>query len=460
MKTSRLVARTLHVFTRRRCFSLRVKCGALEVEEVLHRAINGILKGTGVSDKFFWRGLEDVLRDLTPKNLSLLSYRESLQKELDVYHAKTSIAQDIPAYKEFLGRIGYLKPAPTHVAVRTENVDPEISLLCGPQLVVPGDNARFALNAANARWGSLLEAYANTDAIEPKSSQGSDHPDHAARAANVMDALATTLDSVFPLTKGLGFAEACDFQVTEDGKLVCQGAFPASSSTSPAAVAAEAASLVDEAAFVGFTGLPANPSSVLLKHNGLHMELLLGSGRGKKGVVKDVSVEAALSAIVDFEDSVAAVDGQDKAVLYANWAGLLAGTLEVQLGAGKEVRRLHRDKTFNAPGHAGGHKVDNVEGGELTSKTLTLKGRCVLLVRHVGLHMFTSAVTMDHGDGKQTPVLEGILDAFATTAGALPKLATTGFVCLLSSPLEKPVTLSLRRLGQILIIHQKRRKKQ
>lgn len=283
-------------------------------------------------------------------------------------------------------------------------MDPEISTLCGPQLVVPSDNARFVLNAANARWGSLKEAFMSTDAIEPKSSTSSPE----AREAVVMEAVVNHLDDIFPLTNGLSHADTSKFSVTAQGKLIAAGGDGE----------VGGGGLLDESAFVGFTGTRDAPSSLLLVHNGLHMELLLKDhhkGGGKGGVIKDVVVEAALSAIIDCEDSVAVVDGEDKAVVYTNWAGLMKGDLTVKLPNGS-VRSLHKDKTFHSPTP----QEMTTEGGGLEGQQqdMTVGGRAMLLVRNVGLHMTTKAVTRRGGE----PIFEGILDAFATTAGAMHSL--------------------------------------
>lgn len=383
-----MLARSLCIGRRlvveRRCLST-VARGSLEINKHLYEAVNQIVDGIGLPKSQFWTELESAVKDLTPLNNSLLLRRDELQRDLDHYHkAHPNPAADLADYKSFLRGIGYLEPTPKDFHVTTTRVDPEIGTLCGPQLVVPGNNARMVLNAANARWGSLTAAFHDTDALLPTTSK-----DQKNRKRLAFAAVERLLDAIFPLTQGRHFKEVGGVAVIH-GSLVFSMA--GTSVMEPGMFEMGTIGLKDDSAFVGFTGPADSPTSVLLRHHGLHMELLVDEAG-----LKDVLAEAALSTIFDCEDSVAAVDGEDKAALYLNWAGLMRGNLEVALPNG-ELRKLAPNKTFFTP-----------ENNELM-----LPGRSILLNRNVGLHMYTDCVKCN-GE----PIPEGILDAFVTAAAGV-----------------------------------------
>ena len=374
------------LFVEKRFLSTTVIRGSLEINKSLYEAVNQIVNGIGLPKSHFWTEFESAVKDFTPLNDSLLFRRDELQHDLDKYHkAHPNPAADLADYKSFLRGIGYLEPTPKDFQVTTTRVDPEISKLCGPQLVVPGNNVRKVLNAANARWGSLSAAFHDTDALFPTTDK-----DQQNRKKLAFAAVERVLDAIFPLTQGRHFKEVGGVSIV-NGSLVFSMA--GTSVMEPGMFEIGTIGLKDDTAFVGFTGPADSPTSVLLRHHGLHMELLVDDAG-----IKDVVVEAALSTIFDCEDSVAAVDGEDKAALYLTWAGLMRGNLEATLPNG-EIRRLSSNKTFFTP-----------ENNELM-----LPGRSILLNRNVGLHMYTDAVKCN---GEQIP--EGILDAFVTAAaGAL-----------------------------------------
>ncbi|WP_424812708.1 malate synthase G [Roseococcus sp. YIM B11640] len=352
------------------------------------------LPGTGVDAAAFWSGLEAILRDLAPRNAALLAKRDDLQAKIDAWHrANPSKPIDEPSYQAFLREIGYLLPEPADFAVTTANTDPEIGGIAGPQLVVPVNNARYALNAANARWGSLYDALYGTDAI-PEADGAERGPGYnPTRGARVIAFARKVLDQAVPLM-GAGHAEALKYAVKDgalDITLQGGGSVP----------------LKNPAQLVGFTGEPSAPTALLFRHNGLHLELRIDRnseiGKNDAAGVADLVMEAALTTIQDCEDSVAAVDAADKAEVYRNWLGLMKGDLSADLEKGGRTitRRLNPDRTYTTP--AGG--------------TLTLPGRSVMLVRNVGHHMMTDAVTLD---GAEVP--ETILDACITSLIAMHDL--------------------------------------
>ncbi|WP_278235817.1 malate synthase G [Isoptericola sp. AK164] len=351
------------------------------------------LPGTGLDPARFWQDLAVLFHDLGPANRALLATRERLQAQIDRFHADHPGAPEPAAYRAFLEQIGYLEPDPGEVAVTTEHVDPEIATTAGPQLVVPALNARFAVNAANARWGSLYDALYGTDAIPDEGPEARTSGYNPRRGAAAVRRGRELLDTVAPLAHG-SHADAVGYRVEGESLVVVTGDGP----TAP----------VDPGVLVGYRGNRRDPASVLLRHHGLHVEIVLDRtrpvGRDDPAGVADVLVEAALTTIVDLEDSVAAVDGADKALGYRNWWELMRGSLGADVAKdGTTFRRtLREDRLFTAP-----------DGG-----TLRLPGRSLLLVRNVGHLMTTDAVR----DGAGHEVPEGILDAAMTALGALADL--------------------------------------
>ncbi|WP_431302495.1 malate synthase G [Sediminicoccus sp. BL-A-41-H5] len=390
---------------------------SLHVAPVLKTFIETeVLPGTGIAADAFWNGLSGLLADLAPRNTALLAKRDALQAKIDAWHrdhAQKPI--DAAAYEAFLREIGYLLPEPADFAVTTTNVDPEIGAVAGPQLVVPVNNARYALNAANARWGSLYDALYGTDAIPEADGAERGRGYNPTRGAKVVAFARKVLDQAVPLM-GAGHAEALKYQV-KDGALSVTlqggGAVP----------------LRNPAQFVGYVGEAASPSALLFAHNGLHLELRIDRttevGKADAAGVSDLVLESALSTIQDCEDSVAAVDAADKVDVYRNWLGLMTGKLSADLEKGGRTitRRLNEDRSYTAP-----------NGG-----TLTLPGRSVMLVRNVGHHMMADCVTWN---GAEVP--ETILDALITSAIALHDLngkrlnSRTGSVYIVKPKMHGP----------------------
>ncbi|WBY03865.1 malate synthase G [Ramlibacter tataouinensis] len=379
----------------------RTSAHRLQVATELHRFIEDqVLPGTGVDAAAFWQGFDALVHDLAPKNQALLAERDRLQAELDQWHrAHPGPVQDVQAYRAFLEQIGYLVPQPAGVQASTANVDAELALQAGPQLVVPILNARYALNAANARWGSLYDALYGTDAI-PESGGAEKGPGYnEVRGARVIDYARGVLDQAAPLAQG-SHRDATGYRV-EGGALVV--ALKGGASTG----------LKDAAQFAGYQGEAGSPSSVLLKHHGIHLDILIDRstpiGRGDAAGITDVVLEAALSTILDLEDSVAVVDAQDKVLAYRNWLGILKGDLTEQVSKGGRTftRGLNADRVYTAPDGRG---------------TVALHGRSLLFVRNVG-HLMTNPAIL-WGDGQEIP--EGILDAVVTTAIAVHDLKGHG----------------------------------
>ncbi len=346
----------------------------------------------------FWSGVAAIVHDLGPKNAELLAQRDRLQEQIDEWHREHPGQPDPRRYREFLEQIGYLRPEPNPFAIGTTRVDPEISSLAGPQLVVPLLNARFALNAVNSRWGSLYDALYGTDAIDQHGELAPGTGYNAARGARVIERGRELLDQIAPLTEG-SHAQATLYSV-EAGELVVS------------LHGAAAARLTDPAAFAGYRGDPAAPASVLLVHHGLHVEIVVDAnapiGSTDDAGVQDLLIESALTTIMDLEDSVAAVDAEDKSLGYRNWRGLMDGTLEERVEKhGKTfTRAAHPDREYTSP----------------TGEALVLPGRSALFIRNVGHLMRTDAV-LDR-DGEWVP--EGILDAIMTVLGSLADLPQFG----------------------------------
>ncbi|WP_022706226.1 malate synthase G [Paracoccus zeaxanthinifaciens] len=350
-----------------------------------------VLPGTGVDADRFWQGYAELIDGFAPENRALLARREELQTRIDDWHrARGNQPWDAAAYRAFLTEIGYLVPEPAPFTIANGDIDPEIATLAGPQLVVPVSNARFALNAANARWGSLYDAMYGSDVMGPAPTGGFD----ADRRDAVVARVAAFLDETFPLTAGSH--SAVEGYGADDQGLV-------------ATVAGQPVRLAHPAAYVG-TRSDGGDTGYLLRHNGLHVELVIDPtdpiGAASKSGLRDVVMEAALSAIQDCEDSVAAVDAEDKVAVYGNWLGLMKGDLAETFRKGDKdmTRRLQGDRVFARP-----------DGSQLT-----LQGRALLLVRNVGHLMTTDAVLKD---GQPTP--EGMMDAMVTTACAMHDLAKT-----------------------------------
>jgi malate synthase len=364
----------------------------LRVAPALSRFIEDeAMPGTDLDAAAFWQGFSALVHELAPKNRALVAERERLQTALDEWHrARPGPVRDLAAYRAFLEQIGYLAPLPPHFQIGTAGVDEEISEQAGPQLVVPLSNARYALNAANARWGSLYDALYGTDALPEDGGATRSGAYNPVRGAKVIAYARTFLDQVAPLANG-SHRDVTRYSV-RDGQLSME-------------TAKGVTSLAEPAQFVGYQGEPESPSAILLKHNGLHVEIQIDAdapiGRTDPAHVNDVVLEAAVTTIIDCEDSVAAVDAEDKVLLYRNWLGLMQGTLteSVSKGGTTFTRRLNADRSYRAP-----------DGG-----TLALHGRSLLFVRNVG-HLMTNGAVLDR-DGNEIP--EGILDAVVTTLCAL-----------------------------------------
>ena len=369
----------------------RTQINGLHVDSALATFINTqALPGTGVDPTAFWAGFAGLLADLAPKNRALLAKREDLQARIDAWHrGHRKQVHDHEAYKAFLTEIGYLLPEGPDFQIDTTHVDPEIALVPGPQLVVPVTNARYALNAANARWGSLYDCLYGTDAMGSAPPPGGYE---RGRGARVIARARVFLDEAFPID-GTSHADARRY-IVKDGALLVDD-MP----------------LVQPAKFVGYKGNPKAPDAILLKNNGLHVELVFDRahfiGGRDQALLADVQIESAMSAIMDCEDSVACVDAADKVQAYANWLGLMRGDLtETFLKGGRPLeRRLNPDRTYTAP-----------NGG-----TLTIKGRALLWVRNVGHLMTNPAILLP--DGSEVP--EGLMDAMLTTLIACHDLRKT-----------------------------------
>ncbi len=360
------------------------------------------LPGTGIEPDRFWSGFAALLATLAPRLKRLLAERDRLQAAIDAWHRDRHGAGDEPERTiGFLREIGYLAGEPAPFTIETAGLDDEIARLAGPQLVVPASNARYLLNAANARWGSLYDALYGTDALPQSGGAAPPAGLDRARAEEVVRRAALILDEVAPLASHDSHQKAVRY-ANEDGELVVQLAD------------GRHTGLVHREHFVGFTGEAADPARVLLRHNGLHVELAFDrahpTGAGSPSGLADIVLEAALSTIIDCEDSVAAVDAADKVLVYRNWLGLMQGSLTASFDkGGRSVQRsLAADRDYKTP----------------QGWTLTLPGRSLMLIRNVGHHMFTDAVLDADGE----PVPEGFLDAAVTSLAALHDLRATGRV--------------------------------
>lgn len=379
----------------------RTAIHGLQVDTALKRFVDEqVLPTVGVDAAKFWQGFDAIVRELSPKNEALLAERDRLQSEMDAWHKKNpGPIRDMQAYRQHLERIGYLVPAPRDAKATTANVDAELALQAGPQLVVPILNARYALNAANARWGSLYDAFYGTDVI-PETGGADKGPGYnEVRGEKVIARARQVLDQAAPLESG-SHADATAYQV-EGGRLVVK------------LEGGKSAGLKDPAKFVAYQGDAAAPSSILLKNNGLHLDIQVDRnhsiGRTDAAGVSDVVVEAALSTILDLEDSIAAVDAQDKLLAYRNWFGILQGTLTEQVNKGGKsfTRGLNPDRIYRSAQGDG---------------EVRLHGRSLLFLRNVG-HLMTNPAILWDG-GKEIP--EGIMDAVITTAIAMVDLQGKG----------------------------------
>jgi malate synthase len=380
----------------------RVSVGNLRVAQALYDFINTeALPGTDIDPDSFWAGVDKVVTDLQPQNQDLLARRDQLQAQIDKWHRQHVIEPlDPEAYRQFLIEIGYLQPEPADFTITTAGVDDEITTTAGPQLVVPVLNARFALNASNARWGSLYDALYGTDVIPEDDGAEKGTSYNRVRGDKVIAYARKFLDEAVPLSSG-SWADTTGLSV-EDGQL-------------QVATADGPVGLADPAKFVGYTGELGSPAwSVLLVNHGLHLEILMDPespiGKTDAAGIKDVVLESAITTIMDFEDSVAAVDADDKVLGYRNWLGLNRGDLseDVKKGDKTFTRVLNQDRTYKTP-----------DGGELT-----LPGRSLLFVRNVGHLMTNDAIVLSDGNGAENEVFEGIQDALFTGLTAIHGLKT------------------------------------
>ncbi len=374
--------------------SMTKSAGGLNVASVLHDFVNNeVLPGTGVEPDHFWQSMADVIAKFAPINAELLAKRDSIQVQIDDWHKANPAANDAD-YTQFLESIGYIVPVPADFSVSVSNVDAEIAELAGPQLVVPVNNARYALNAANARWGSFYDALYGTDVISEEGGAERSGGYNAVRGERVVAYANKFLDEAVPLGQG-SYGDVASY-IVKDGKLQVT------------LVSGSEVGLKDASQFKGFTGSEDKPDSILLGHNGLHAIIQIDPssviGQASAAGVKDVLLESALSTIQDCEDSVTAVDADDKVIVYRNWLGLMRGDLQdaFDKGGKQVVRKLNADKKFTA-----------ADGG-----SMSLPGRSVLLVRNVGSHMMSDAVL--DADGNQVP--ETYIDAMVTSACAMHDL--------------------------------------
>jgi malate synthase len=378
----------------------RTSLHRMQVATVLQRFVDEqVLPGTGVDRGAFWKGFDAIVADLAPKNIALLAERDRLQTEMDAWHkSHPGPIADMKAYRAFLEQTGYLVPQPKKVTITTGNVDAELAKQAGPQLVVPILNARYALNAANARWGSLYDALYGTDVIPETGGADKGKGYNPVRGAKVIEYARYVLDRTAPLAKG-SHIDSTAYAV-KGGKLVVS------------LKGGKSTTLADASQFIGYQGKASAPSSVLLQHNGLHIDIRIDRstpiGKTDAAGVSDLVLEAALSTILDLEDSVAVVDADDKVLAYSNWLGILQGTLtESVTKDGKTFTRgLNPDREYASP----------------KGKPVTLHGRSLMFVRNVGHLMTNPAILYTAADGSIKEIPEGILDAVITTTIAIHDL--------------------------------------
>ena len=380
--------------------SQRVQKGSLAIDTELYNFIaNEVTPVVGIDNEKYWQEFEKIVKAFQPRNKALLAKRDEIQTQIDDWHAKNPASNgqiDKAAYTQFLKDINYIVPEGDDFLVETQNVDDEIAHIAGPQLVVPVRNARYALNAANARWGSLYDALYGTDVIDETNGAEKGKGYNPVRGAEVVKYAKNFLDANFALAEGK-YADVTGFKV-EDGKLVIiQGD--------------KTTSLAQPEKFAGFLGDAANPTGILLKNNGLHAEIQIDPsshvGKDDPAGIKDVLMEAAVTTIQDCEDSVAAVDAEEKVEVYRNWFGLMKGDLKdsFEKNGKQTTRTMNPDREYTAP-----------DGGKIT-----LHGRSVMLIRNVG-HLMTNPAILVDFEGKQEEIYEGIMDALITPLCSLPDI--------------------------------------
>lgn len=380
--------------------SERVQKGSLAIDTQLYNFIaNEVTPVVGIDNEKYWQEFEKIVQTFQPRNKALLAKRDEIQTQIDDWHDNNPPSNgqiDKAAYTQFLKDINYIVPEGDDFLVETQNVDDEIAHIAGPQLVVPVRNARYALNAANARWGSLYDALYGTDVIDETNGAEKGKGYNPVRGAEVVKYAKNFLDSNFALAEGK-YADVTGFKV-EDGKLVIlQGD--------------KTTSLAQPEKFAGFLGDAANPTGILLKNNGLHAEIQIDPsshvGKDDPAGIKDVLMEAAVTTIQDCEDSVAAVDAEEKVEVYRNWFGLMKGDLKdsFEKNGKQTTRTMNPDREYTAP-----------DGGKIT-----LHGRSVMLIRNVG-HLMTNPAILVDFEGQQEEIYEGIMDALITPLCSLPDI--------------------------------------
>jgi len=400
--------------------SQRVQVGGLQVAKELYDFINTeALPGTGVEVEQFWSRFDSIVHDLAPRNRELLAKRDAIQAQIDAWHRDNrGDAFNFDAYKSFLQEIGYLLPEGEDFTATTENVDPEMATMAGPQLVVPVMNARYALNAANARWGSLYDALYGTDAISEDNGAEKGQGYNPARGAKVIAFGRDFLDQSAPIS-GASHKDSAGYSIQNGQLCVVLRDGGETGLASPSQL-------------IGYTGNASNPTAILLQHNGLHFEIQIDRdsliGKSDAAGVKDILMEAALTTIMDCEDSVAAVDAEDKVLAYKNWLGLMKGTLTEEISKGDQTftRSMNPDREYTTA----------------SGDSLTLKGRSLMFVRNVG-HLMTNPAIIDR-DGNEIP--EGIMDGVVTTLISLHDVqgngkfrnATTGSIYIVKPKMHGP----------------------
>jgi len=380
--------------------SERVQKGSLAIDTQLYNFIaNEVTPVVGIDNEKYWQEFEKIVQTFQPRNKALLAKRDEIQTQIDDWHDNNPASNgqiDKAAYTQFLKDINYIVPEGDDFLVETQNVDDEIAHIAGPQLVVPVRNARYALNAANARWGSLYDALYGTDVIDETNGAEKGKGYNPVRGAEVVKYAKNFLDANFALAEGK-YADVTGFKV-EDGKLVIRQGD-------------KTTSLAQPEKFAGFLGDAANPTGILLKNNGLHAEIQIDPsshvGKDDPAGIKDVLMEAAVTTIQDCEDSVAAVDAEEKVEVYRNWFGLMKGDLKdsFEKNGKQTTRTMNPDREYTAP-----------DGGKIT-----LHGRSVMLIRNVG-HLMTNPAILVDFEGKQEEIYEGIMDALITPLCSLPDI--------------------------------------